>query len=29
MLEEFNKIADDFLKKLDTLEIIIKNCYGK
>jgi hypothetical protein len=27
MLEEFNKVADDFLLKLDILETLIKNCY--
>jgi hypothetical protein len=29
MLEEFNKIADNFLDKLDLLEILIEKIYGR
>ena len=29
MLEEFNDIVDNFLLKLDLLETIIRNQYGK
>jgi hypothetical protein len=28
MLEEFNKTADDFLEKLNLLEILIEKIYG-
>ena len=29
MLEEFNKIANDFLEKLNLLEILIEKIYGR
>ena len=29
MLEEFNKITNDFLDKLDLLEILIEKIYGR
>ena len=29
MLEEFNKTADDFLEKLNLLEILIEKIYGR